>query len=43
MPLTSRIGPVQNIKRIINSKAFFEERGYEVNVFSADNIEKTIE
>ena len=34
--LNSAIGPVQTIKRIINSHAFFYEHGYELSVFTSD-------
>lgn len=43
MSLTSGIGPVQTIKRIINSKEFFYERGYDLDVFTADKINLTFE
>lgn len=43
MFLTSGIGPVQTIKRIINSKEFFKERGYDLNVFTADKLDATLE
>lgn len=43
MTLTSGIGPVQTIKRIISSKEYFYERGYDLNVFTTDKINPTIE
>ncbi|WP_072524747.1 glycosyltransferase family 4 protein [Clostridium sp. Marseille-P3244] len=43
MSLTSGIGPVQTIKRIINSKDFFNERGYDLGVFTADKLNATLE
>lgn len=43
MTLTSGIGPVQTIKRIINSKEYFYERGYDLNVFTTDKISPTLE
>ena len=43
MTLTSGIGPVQTIKRIISSKEFFYERGYDLNVFTTDKINPTLE
>lgn len=43
MSLNSAVGPVQTIKRIINSRDFFCEQGYEVNVFTQDRLGATLE
>ena len=36
--LKSIIGPSQTIKRIIKNKEFFYENGYEINVYTADDL-----
>lgn len=36
--LKSIIGPAQTIKRIIRNKDFFRENGFEINVYTADDI-----
>lgn len=36
LPLNSTIGPVQTIKRLLNSKDLFSERGFELNVFTRE-------
>lgn len=43
LSLKSAIGPAQTIKRIINSKDFFEAEGYDVNVFTQDKLGATME
>lgn len=40
--LKSIIGPVQTIKRIINNHDYFLENGYEVTVFSSDDMAETM-
>lgn len=41
--LGSAIGPVQTIKRIVNSHDFFYEHGYELSVFTSDAYSPTSE
>lgn len=43
MSLKTGIGPVQTLKRVINSHEIFAERGYDVNVFSLDCVSSTSE
>lgn len=43
MSLKAGMGPVQTVKRIINSRDFFIEKGYDINVFSLDCVSSTIE
>src|SRR5690606_1204356 len=40
--LKSIIGPVQTIKRIINNKSFYQNNGYEISVFTNDDLRGTI-
>lgn len=40
--LDSIIGPVQTIKRIKNNYEFFKENGYDVNIFTSDNLPTTV-
>ena len=40
--LNSIIGPVQTLKRIINNHDFFLEKGYDVTVFSSDDMATTV-
>lgn len=40
--LNSIIGPVQTLKRIRNNHDFFYENGYDVTVFTSDNIGETL-
>lgn len=36
LPMQSSIGPVQTIRRIVNSRDFFYERGYNITLFTRD-------
>lgn len=40
--LKSIIGPVQTLKRIIKNHDYFLENGYDVTVFTSDNIAQTV-
>ena len=40
--LKSIQGPVQTIKRIRNNHDFFYERGYDVSIFTLDNLQETV-
>ena len=40
--LNSIIGPVQTIKRIRNNHDYFFENGYDVTIFTSDNLAETI-
>lgn len=40
--LKSIIGPVQTIKRIINNRGFFQNEGFDINVFTNDNLGTSI-
>jgi len=40
--LESIIGPVQTIKRIRNNHVFFLENGYDIRIFTSDNLSKPI-
>ena len=39
--LNSIVGPVQTLKRIISNHSYFEENGYDLTVFTLDNLEGT--
>ncbi len=41
-PLSAIIGPVQTVKRIMNNKNYFAVNGYEINVFTRDNLSDNI-
>lgn len=39
--LNSIVGPVQTLKRIISNHSYFEQNGYDLTVFTLDNMEGT--
>ena len=39
--LNSIVGPVQTLKRIISNHSFFEQNGYDLTVFTLDNLDGT--
>lgn len=43
LSLKSSIGPVQTLKRVIGSKAFYADNGFDINLFTLDELPQTAE